>query len=158
MLAAGDRAPTFTLPGTEGEEIRTYDLDDGLGGGPVLIVFFPWAFSPVCTEEVCRLRDVEWFSLVDGLSIMAISTDSPFALREFARRYDLDFPLLSDADGAIASDFGILQETFEGFRQVPERATFLVDPDGRIAHASATNPLENADLAPVRDALAKFEA
>lgn len=159
MLGAGDRAPRFSLQGTDGTDIATYALDPQLADGPVLLSFFPFAFSPVCTEQICNIRDVEWFSIREGFSVLGISTDSPFAQRAFAAEHDVDFPLLSDGDGAVADSYGVLADGLEGVSHVAKRATVLVDESGTIRHAELTEDhSQTPDLSAVKAAAADIQA
>lgn len=155
MLDVGDSAPSFSLVGTDGTEVGTYGLAEFVTDGPALLAFFPFAFSPACTEEICSLRDVEWFSIVDGFSVVGISTDGPFALRAFASEHHVDFPLLSDGDGAVAEAYGVRADEIEGVGNRAARSTFLVDESGTVRHATRTgDPYETPDLTAIKDAAA----
>lgn len=159
MLGVGDSAPSFSLVGTDGTAVSTYAFEDFLADGPALLAFFPFAFSPACTEEICSLRDVEWFSIVDGFSVVGVSTDGPFALRAFASEHDVDFPLLSDGDGAVADALGVRAEEIEGVGNRVNRSTFLVDESGTIRHViRLEDPYETPDLTAIRDAAADLDA
>lgn len=153
MLGVGESAPPFSLQGTDGTDISTYTLEDHLADGPALLAFFPFAFSPVCTEQICNLRDVEWFSIMDGFSVLGVSTDGPFAQRAFADEHDVDFPLLSDGDGGIADAYGVLADELDGVGRVAKRATFIVDRSGTVRHVTLTaDHNETPDLTAIRDA------
>jgi peroxiredoxin len=159
MLQPGDPAPDFTLQGTTGEGIDTYRLSEALGAGPVVLAFYPFDFSPECTREVCDIRDTGWFEFVPDLSIFGISTDGPFSSKAFANEFGLDFPLLTDKDGAIADRYGVLHDSIEGIPNVAKRATFLVDADGTIDFATVEeDPYAQADLDAVHEAIAALDA
>ena len=87
-----EKAPTFALPQAPGEMV---DMADVFGTGPVVLLFFPLAFSPVCTTEFCTFRDgwEEWEGL--GAKVFGISIDSPFVAAKFREAENLPFPLLS---------------------------------------------------------------
>jgi peroxiredoxin len=126
-LAVGDRAPDFSLRDQHG---RGWSLGSVQEGRAAVLVFFPFAFSGVCTGELVTLRD-EARRVVDaGGEVLAISCDPMFALRVFADRDGLDFPLLSDfwPHGEVASAYGVLDRE----RGCPMRSTFVVDTDGTV--------------------------
>jgi peroxiredoxin len=131
-VAAGQKAPDFTLLNTEREKISL----DSLRGKPVILAFFPLAFSPVCTEEMCTFRD----SLAElnnaNAQVIGISVDSPFALKAFAAAQGLQFPLLSDFNREASRAYGVLNDNLLGvFQGVANRAVFVIDRDGKVAHA-----------------------
>jgi peroxiredoxin len=106
-----------------------------MGERPVVLLFFPLAFSSVCTEELCTVRDSwdEWESL--EADVFGISVDSPFVTRRFREELGLPFPLLSDFNHDVGSAYGVLYEDYFGLRGVARRAAFVVGTDGRIAYA-----------------------
>jgi thioredoxin-dependent peroxiredoxin len=124
-LQPGDRAPDFTLPGSDG---RTYSLKD-LAGQPVVIAWFPKAFTGGCTAECKSLR-----ANSDSLRRLnawhfAASVDSPEENAAFAESLNLDYPILSDPGKAVARAYGVLSPA--GFAS---RWTFYIGADGRIIH------------------------
>jgi peroxiredoxin len=131
-LTIGDTAPRFTLPAEPGEIV---DVGARMGERPVVLLFFPLAFSSVCTEELCTVRDSwdEWEAL--GADVFGISVDSPFVTRRFREELGLPFPLLSDFNHDVGSAYGVLYEDYFGLRGVARRAAFVVGTDGRIAYA-----------------------
>jgi glutaredoxin-dependent peroxiredoxin len=131
-LTIGDTAPRFTLPAEPGEIV---DVGARMGERPVVLLFFPLAFSSVCTEELCTVRDSwdEWESL--EADVFGISVDSPFVTRRFREELGLPFPLLSDFNHDVGSAYGVLYEDYFGLRGVARRAAFVVGTDGRIAYA-----------------------
>ncbi|PGF13827.1 hypothetical protein CP556_22225 [Natrinema sp. CBA1119] len=76
MLELGETAPSFTLPGTDGETIDEYSLKEYTNEGAAVLAFYPFDFSPICTEELCDFRDVEWLTFTEGVNLFGISTDS----------------------------------------------------------------------------------
>lgn len=129
----GDRAPDFALPAAGGVD-RRVTLGDLVRDGPALLLFFPFAFSPGCGNE---LRDFdrrrERFAAL-GCSLAGISVDSPFALRAFAEHLGLGFPLLSDFNREACRRYGLLADRW-GLRGFADRAVFLVSPQRRILWA-----------------------
>ncbi len=137
-LVAGDPAPELGLPDQHG---RPTSLG-GFRGGAVLVVFYPFAFTGVCTGELHDLRDGGAARLAEaGASVVAVSCDPMFALRVFADRDGLRLPLLSDfwPHGEVARAYGAFDET----RGCPTRSSFLVDADGRLRW-SVHNPMGRA--------------
>ncbi|WP_240930551.1 peroxiredoxin [Isoptericola sp. BMS4] len=132
-LRPGDPAPDVTLPDTHGTPVRLADLR----GEPVLLVFFPFAFSAVCTGELGELRDELDDFEAAGVRVVAVSTDPVFALRAWQEQEGFGFDLLSDfwPHGAAARAFDVLDE--ESGHAL--RGTFLVDEDG-IVRWSTVNP------------------
>jgi peroxiredoxin len=132
----GTPAPDFTLPSTSGERVTLSQLR----GKPVLIAFFPLAFSPTCTAELCEMRD-DWSEFEKrGLAVLPISVDSTYALKEYKQKYSMKVDLLSDFKREVTIRYGVLNED----RFFSNRAYFLVDRDGlvRWAHVEE-NPSHN---------------
>jgi peroxiredoxin len=133
-LSVGDTAPDFTLPDQDRQAVALADLR----GRPVLLVFYPFAFSGICTGELCQLRD-ELTTYTDaGVTVLAISTDPVFSLKAFKAQESYDFPLLSDfwPHGATAQAYGV----FNDKAGMALRGTFLIDADGTIAFAEVNQP------------------
>ena len=128
-LRSGDRVPSFGLPDRPGHEVTVEP-----GGRPIVLLFFPLAFSSVCTREMCTVRD-DWTRWIEvGAAVYAISVDSPFVTAKFQAEHDLPFPVLSDFNREIAARFGVLYEEFYGLRGVAKRAAFVIDSEGRIVY------------------------
>lgn len=160
MVQKGDKAPDFTLPGFADETLKTFDLGERINQDQVvLLLFFPFDFSPVCTNELCAIRDAEWFQLTSDLDVWAISADSAFAHRAFADEYDLTFPLLSDSHGKVADAYDVCYDEWENHERVPKRAVFLVDSDNKIRYTWKTDDaLKKPDFFPVKEALDELVA
>lgn len=126
-IRIGGLVPDFTLPDQHGRETST----SGLRSRPVVVVFYPFAFSGVCTGELRDLRDGGAHRLAElGATVLAISCDPMFALRVFADRDGFDFPLLSDfwPHGEAARAYGAFDEDLG----CATRSSFVVDGDGRL--------------------------
>ena len=123
----GSPAPGFTLPDQHGQEVS---LAEWRGEKNVVVVFYPYAFSRVCTGELAQIRDSLHELSGPDRALVAISCDPMFGLRVFAERERLTFPLLSDfwPHGAVASAYGVFDEQ----RGCARRATFVVDRHGII--------------------------
>jgi len=132
MLNVGDKAPNFTLFNTEKKEISLSDYE----GKKLLVLFFPLAFTGVCTTELCSVRDGISFYNDIGCDVVAISVDSLFTLEKFKEEQNLNFPLLSDFNKSTAKDYGCLYDDFVlGMKHVAKRSAFVVGEDGTIKYA-----------------------
>jgi Peroxiredoxin len=146
------QAPDFELLSQHGETIR---LSDFHGTSAVALVFFPLAFSGICTGELCELRDnVELFRS-DHVELIGISVDSKHTLRAWAEQEGYDFTLLADfwPHGQVAKEYGVFLED-KGFAN---RATFLIDVDGIIRASFITAPGEARSFESYRAALQELE-
>lgn len=131
----GDPAPQVELTDQHGS---AYSLARARTRGPVLLVFFPFAFSGVCTGEMSGLLGLHESLAATGTSLVAVSCDQLFALRVFSDSLELPFPLLSDfwPHGAVARAYGV----FDAERGCAVRGSFLIDPAG-ILRWSVVNPI-----------------
>lgn len=148
MINVGEQAPDFTLRDQNNEEVR---LSSFRGGKAVLIIFYPFAFTSVCTGELSRVRDELDNFQNDEVQVLTISCDSPYSHKIFSMREDLDFPLLADfwPHGAVAQAYGVFNDKLGA----ANRGTFLVDRDGIVRFAEC-NPIgEGRDPAAWRTAI-----
>ena len=131
MLAEGDMAPDFSLPDQNGEQVKL----SGLKGESVVLYFYPRADTPGCTTQACGVRDRRADYEQAGVRVIGISPDEVKAIDKFAGKYDLGFTLLADADHAVAEKYGTwVEKSMYGKKYMGvQRATFFVDPDGKIA-------------------------
>ncbi|QIS19192.1 peroxiredoxin [Nocardia terpenica] len=127
-MKAGDRVPQFELPDQTGA-VRS--LDALLADGPLVLFFFPAANTPVCTAEACHFRDLAAEFAAVGASCAGISTDSVDTQAGFAQAQRLSYPLLSDADGAVAQRFGVKRGLLGRLAPV-KRHTYVVDTDRAV--------------------------
>ena len=151
-IDAGDRAPEFSLPDQDKQVVSL----SGLRGSPVLLVFYPFAFSGLCTGELCRLRD-ELADYSDaGVRVLGISTDPVFSLKAFREKEGFDFPLLSDfwPHGTTAQAYGVFNEK----AGMALRATFLVDAEGVVRFAQVNGPGDVREQSEWKDAVARLAA
>ncbi|MFQ5678696.1 MAG: redoxin domain-containing protein [Gemmatimonadota bacterium] len=147
-----DRAPGFRLPCAPGEEV---DVGELIGRETVVLLFFPLAFSPVCTREMCTFRDdwADWEAL--GARVFGITVDSPFVTRRFQEAEAIPFPILSDFNRDVSRSYGVLHEDLLGLREVTKRSVFVIDPEGRVAYAWVSDdPRREPEYEEVRDAVA----
>jgi peroxiredoxin len=122
--AVGQRAPDFTLPSTSGEKVTL----SSLRGQPVLLAFFPLAFSGTCTAELCEMRDDADEFVKRGVMVVGISVDSTYSLKEYKIKHGIKVDLLSDFKREVSRLYGVLLED----RFFSNRAYFLLDRDGVI--------------------------
>ncbi len=155
-LQIGQKAPDFTLYNTDKKEISLSRYK----GQNVMLLFFPLAFTSVCTAELCAVRDN--LQLYEGFSAqpIGISVDSLFTLAKYKDEHGLTFPLLSDFNKQVSKDYGALYEQWGfGMQGVSKRAAFIIDGDGIVQYAEV---LEDAGLQPnfemIRKTLAEFTA
>jgi len=160
MLSEGQPAPPIELPGHANGTRDAFSLEDATDDGrAVLLMFYPFDFSPVCTDELCAIQDAQWFEFTPSLDVWGVSADSAHAHRAFAEEYGLTFPLLSDFDAAAAERFGVRHDELEGHPDVPQRAVFVVDDDRTVRYAWATeDPFETPDFTPVKRAVDELAA
>jgi mycoredoxin-dependent peroxiredoxin len=148
LIEVGQQAPDFTLKDQNNEDFR---LSDFRGERAVLIVFYPLAFTGICTGELCAVRDDIGAFQNDDVQVVSISVDSVYAHKIFSQREGYEFPLLADfwPHGAVAQAFGVFNET-TGFAN---RGTFLVDKDGVVRFAEMNQPGEGRDADAWREAI-----
>lgn len=138
----GQPAPDFTLFNSEKQEISL----SALRGQTVLLLFFPVAFTSVCTAELCSVRDgLKQYEQLNCVPI-GISIDSVFTLERFKAEQHLNFSLVSDFNKEVSKAYDSLYENFAfGMKGVSKRAAFIIDREGVVQYAEV---LENAGLQP----------
>ncbi len=156
VLRLGQKAPEFSLPDTE-NKIRS--LSEFVQEGPVVLTFFPFAFSGVCDKEMCTFRDT--FSGLQNAHalLVGVSVDSAFSLKAFAQTYNLPFPLLSDFNKKVTKLYGVLQDQWValGYKGVAKRSVFLVDRRGVLRYRWVTDmPTDEPPYAEVAKAVEKL--
>ena len=136
----GSEAPEFTLKDQNNQEVS---LSSFRGDRNVLVVFFPFAFSGICTGELCAVRDDLASFQNSEVAILAVSVDHPFALKAWSDSQGYEFPLLADfwPHGKVAQAYGVFNEK-AGFAL---RGTFLVDKTGTVKFAEVNGPGEARD-------------
>ncbi len=150
-LQKGDKAPDFKFISTETEEVTLSDYQ----GKNLLLLFFPLAFTGVCTQEMCDMRDgLQSYNSLNA-EVLAVSVDSPMVLGKFKEELDLNFKLASDFNADAVKAYGAVYDEFVlGMRNVAKRSAFVIDSDGVIQYAEV---LESAgdlpDFAAVKTAL-----
>jgi peroxiredoxin len=155
MVEVGDVAPDFDLVGVTDGIKNSYCLSEATDAGYyLLLVFYPADFSPVCTAEMCAIRDSEFFLFTENVKVWGISGDSVYAHQAFEEEFGLNFPLLADTDNSVAARYSTRYDEWEGQREITKRAVFVVDPERRIRYAWGTDDAYvEPDLWPVKEAL-----
>jgi peroxiredoxin len=151
-LTLGTPAPSIKLPAKPGEEV---DVGASFGREKVVILFFPLAFSSVCTEEMCHFRDNwdAWKSF--GCRVFGVSIDSPFVTDKFRADLNIPFPILSDFNKTVSASYDALHADLMGLKGVTKRAAYVVGSDGKIAYAwEAEIPKTQLDFAAIQAAVA----
>ncbi|GAA4788902.1 peroxiredoxin [Actinomycetospora chlora] len=150
-VEVGAQAPDFTLKNQDGQEVSLHDF---AGRKNVLLVFYPFAFSGICTGELCSVRDDLSTFQNDDVQVLGCSTDTTWSLKAWANQEGYEFPLLSDfwPHGATAESYGVFAADL-GFAF---RGTFLVDTEGVVRFAEQNGPGDARDQQGWRDALKKL--
>jgi len=132
-IQKGQQAPDFSLFNTEKQKVNLADHK----GKNLVILFFPLAFTGVCTAELCNVRDNIAVYNNTNAEVFGVSVDSLFVLDKFRTEQNLNFPLLSDFNKEAAKAYGVLYETFPAFEMmgVSKRAAFVVDKAGMVQYA-----------------------
>ena len=151
-IEIGQQAPDFTLKNQHGEDVSLADLR----GRPVALVFYPFAFSGICTGELCELRDNLAVFSDAGVELLAVSCDPMFSLRAFAEQDGYQFSLLSDfwPHGEVAKTYGIFDEKLG----CAVRGTYLIDAEGVLRWKVENQIGEARELSGYREAVAELVA
>ena len=154
-IAAGKKAPDFKLFNSERKEVS---LSDFHGNHNVIIHFFPQAFTGVCTEQLCNMRDNLNFYTSLGCVVLGISVDSIFTLAEFKEKQHYNFDLLSDFNKETSAIYDVLMENFAfGMRGVSKRAAFVINKAGEIVYSEETaNPGVQVSFDAIKAAVEKL--
>ena len=154
-IAVGSKAPDFTLKTKTPEGLKDIKLSQQLAQGPVVLLFFPLAFTGVCTSEMCDvtsgLGDYEKL----GASVIALSVDSPFAQEAWAKANGIKVTLVSDLNKEVTQAYGVLFKGIAGIGDSSARAAFVIGKGGEVKYAEQTpTPKDLPNFAAVKAALA----
>jgi peroxiredoxin len=155
-LAIGSKAPDFTLKSKVADGLKDIKLSDNFGKKQTVLLFFPLAFTGVCTQEMCDqtagLGDYEKL----GAEVIAISVDSPFAQEAWAKANKITLTLVSDLNKDVTKAYGVLFPMLAGVGDTSARAAFIIGTDGVIKYAEQTaTPKDLPNFAAIKAALAK---
>ncbi|MFM2385580.1 MAG: hypothetical protein RL660_337 [Bacteroidota bacterium] len=152
MISVGQAAPDFSLYNTEKQKVNLSDYK----GKNVVVLFFPLAFTGVCTTELCTMRDsLAAFNNVNA-EVVGISVDSLFTLDKFKAENNLNFPLLSDFNKEASKAYDSLYEVFPAFEMqgVSKRSAFVVNAEGNISYAEyCATPGDQPNYAAIKEVL-----
>ncbi|GAB3314388.1 redoxin domain-containing protein [Haloplanus salinarum] len=154
MVSTGDTAPTFTATlGTA--EHESFDLADHLGDGPVVLAFFPGAFTPPCRNEMLALQEHLDDFHDAGATVLGVSADSPFSQGAFREEHGLEFDLVSDMGGDTIRAYDLEMDIPDlGLHGIANRAVFVLDDDGVVTYSwVADDPTNEPDYDAVLDAV-----
>ena len=153
-LQPGTKAPEFTLKQKTADGLADVSLKDNFGSKNTVLLFFPLAFTSVCTDEMCSVS--QGIAEYDGLNaaVYAISVDSPFAQEAWAKASGITIPVLSDFNKEVAAAYDVLYPDLLGFQGVAKRSAFVINKDGVIVHAESNDdPKQLPDFAAIKAAL-----
>lgn len=135
MVKVGDKAPGFKLMSKPGEEV---DVGAEFGKNAVVLLFMPFAYSGVCTTEMCHMRDnFNAFSKLNA-KVYGITVDSPFVTDKWRKDENIPFPILSDFNKEVAKQYGVLHEQLKVWKGVAKRSAFVIGKDGKVSYAWVT--------------------
>jgi thioredoxin-dependent peroxiredoxin len=132
MIEPGAKAPNFTLSDQHGNKVKL----SALRGRPVVLYFYPKADTPGCTTQACGVRDHAADYEAAGAVVLGVSRDPVEKIAKFDEKHSLGFPLLSDADHAVAEAYGVwVEKSMYGRKFMGmQRATFVIDAKGKVTH------------------------
>lgn len=155
-IAIGSTAPNFTLKSKTADGLKDVKLSDNLGKRQTVLLFFPLAYTGVCTQEMCDQTSglAEYEKL--GATVYAISVDSPFAQEAWAKTNKIGITLLSDLNKETTKAYGVLFPMLAGIGDTSARAAFVIGQDGLVKYAEQTaTPKDLPNFAAIKAALAK---
>ena len=138
-VEVGSQAPDFTLMNEERQPVTL----SALRGKPVVLAFFPAAFSSVCAKELCTFRDALSQLNQANAQVYGVSVDTFFTLKAFHDKEQLTFPLLSDFNKQVIRDYGVFNEDMIGLKGIAKRAVFVIDQDGVVRHREVLDDARN---------------
>ncbi len=137
-ISVGTKAPDFTLKSKNAEGVSDISLSSNIGQKNTVILFFPLAFTGVCTTELCDVTaGLGQYSDLNA-DVIGISVDSPFAQEAWAQKENIGITLASDLNNKTAADYGVLLDDLLGFGATSARAAFVVDKDGVVQYSEQT--------------------
>ena len=154
MVSTGDTAPDISATIANGE-VEAFELSDHLGEGPVVLAFFPGAFTPPCSNEMVALQEHLGDFHDAGATVLGLSADSAFSLNSFRDEHGLEFDLVSDMGRSAIQDYDLEIDIGDlGLHGVANRAVFVVDNDGEVSYSwVADDPTNEPDYEELLDAV-----
>jgi peroxiredoxin len=136
----GSKAPDFTLMNQDRQPVT---LSSVLQNGPVVLAFFPAAFSSTCQNEMCTFRDSIATLGQSKAQVLGVSTDTFFALKAWADQQGFNFPLLSDYNKEVIGEYGVTNPDMIGLKNIAKRAVFVIDTGGVVRHREVLDDARN---------------
>jgi len=157
MVSVGDTAPEFTAPLARGDIVE-FTLSENLDDAPIVLAFFPGAFTSTCTTEMETFEDRLGEFETLGASVYGVSVDTPFALQEFRQEIGLSFGMISDTNRRLVEAYDVAMDFASiGVDDVAKRAVFVVDADGAVRYAwVADDPGIEPDYDEIYDAVTEL--
>jgi peroxiredoxin len=134
-INVGQTAPDFTLMGKTPEGLKPFSLGAHQGQSPVVLLFFPFAFTGVCTQELCAASQGLGLGAQVPAVVYGISVDSPFSQEAWAQQHNIRVQLLSDFNKTVCTAYGVVYPELLGFQGVAKRSAFVIDTQGKVAWA-----------------------
>ncbi|MBP7146583.1 MAG: redoxin domain-containing protein [Acidobacteria bacterium] len=153
-IAVGTKAPDFQLKTKTAEGVSQVKLSDNFGKKKTVVLFFPLAFTGVCTKEMCQVSaGLNAYDQLDA-DVIGVSVDSPFAQEAWAKQENIKIKLASDLNKTAAHDYGVLLPDLGGLGATAARAAFVIDKTGVVRYAEQTpTPGDLPDFNAIRKAL-----
>lgn len=153
-VEVGSKAPDFTLMDQDRKPVT---LSSALQNGPVVLAFFPAAFSSVCQNEMCAFRDSIATLGAAKAQVFGVSTDTFFALKAWGDQQRFGFPLLSDYNKEVIRRYDVVNPDMIGLKDISKRSVFVIDQQGMVRHREVLDDARNEpDYDKVRSALASL--
>jgi len=156
-IEVGSKAPDFSLKSKNADGVVDIQLSDNVGSKNTVLLFFPLAFTGVCTDELCDVT-AGLSSYTDlNAGVIGISVDSPFTQEAWAQKENIGITLASDLNKQTAKDYGVLLDDLGGFGATSARAAFVIDQEGTVQYAEQTEtPADLPNFDAIKETLAKL--
>jgi glutaredoxin-dependent peroxiredoxin len=156
-LAVGSKAPDFSLKSKQADGVKDVKLSDNAGKKNTVLLFFPLAFTSVCTQEMCDItQGINAYKDLNA-DVVGISVDSPFAQEAWAQKEKIGITLASDLNKSTAGAYGVLLDDLLGFGSTSARAAFVVDKNGVVQYSEQTpTPKDLPNFQAIKDTLGKL--
>ena len=156
-IDTGSKAPDFSLKSKNADGVVDIQLSDNVGSKNTVLLFFPLAFTGVCTDELCDVT-AGLSSYTDlNAGVIGISVDSPFTQEAWAKKENIGITLASDLNKQTAKDYGVLLDDLGGFGATSARAAFVIDQEGTVQYAEQTEtPADLPNFDAIKETLSKL--
>ena len=156
-IAVGSKAPDFSLKSKSATGLADVKLSENFGKKNTVLLFFPLAFTSVCTQEMCDISSGLNAYTTLGADVIAVSVDSPFSQEAWAQKEKITIRLASDLNKKTAQDYGVLLGDLIGLGSVAARAAFVIDKQGVVQYSEQTpTPKELPNFNAIKETLAKL--